>query len=58
MGFGVFIVIPMLVGGGGFNSPWLTVCILFILDCQKSFNIENKVAGSYYENFNYFDKNC
>jgi hypothetical protein len=50
-------MIPMF-GGRGVNSPWPTLCILFILDCQKTFNIENKVAGSYYENFNYFDKNC
>jgi hypothetical protein len=57
MGFGVFTMIPM-GGGGGFNSPWPALCILFILDCQKTFNIQNKVARSYYENYNYFDKNC
>ncbi len=56
MGFGVVTMIPMW--GGEVNSPWPTLCILFILECQKKFNIQNKVAGSYYENFNYFDKNC
>ncbi len=40
--------------GFGVNSPWPTLRILFILDCQKKFNIQNKVAGSYYENFKLF----
>ncbi len=54
MGFGVFTMIPMW----GVNSPWPTLCILFILDCPKHFDIQNKVAGSYYEIFKYFDQNC
>ncbi len=40
--------------GFGVNSPWPTLHILFILDCQKKFNIQNKVAESYYENFKLF----
>jgi len=43
MGFGVFIMIPMLVLGGGFNSPWPTLCILFILDCQKNLILKIKL---------------
>jgi hypothetical protein len=31
------------VGWGGFNSPWPTLCILLILDCQKNLILKIKL---------------